>query len=405
MALQHISLDRVDEAQLQSLIDGKASETREIEYKRETYGNADKDYAEYLADVSSFANTVGGDLVIGMAASNGVPTGFAPFPGNCDAEILRLENIARAGVEPRITNLAIRTVPLKRGGSALVIRVPRSYNPPHRITRAGPRQHRFYARSSAGKYEPNVDQLRALFNTAPQLADRMRDFRFERLAKICAGATPVPLLDHSALVLHVIPFSAFDTRLALPLGRGIEWYNKFPPVQSNYPSNFRINVDGLLTLSNAQPNAKAHRAYAQLYHSGIVETVASSFVRRDDPKTRGRLTALNAERSIVQWSHLYLSSLLWLGCRPPFAVLVSLIGVENTLYSFSMGNSLFEDEAGAFDRDQFHFSEVVVEEIPDTASEYAHILRPLLNEIANAAGRALTPTFDASGQYRVKVDG
>src|SRR5262252_8760192 len=37
----------------------------------------------------------------------------------------------------------------------------------------------FYARSSAGKYEPNVDELRLLFGRAPQLSDRIRDFRFD----------------------------------------------------------------------------------------------------------------------------------------------------------------------------------------------------------------------------------
>ena len=93
-------------------------------------------HAEYLADVSSFANTAGGDIVIGMAATKGVPTAFAPLSVDPDAEILRLENIARSGLQPRISNLVVRAVPLT-GGCALLIRVPRSYNPPHRIIRQG----------------------------------------------------------------------------------------------------------------------------------------------------------------------------------------------------------------------------------------------------------------------------
>jgi hypothetical protein len=69
MALKHIGLDQIDQAQLQRLIDGRASETRDIEYKRDAYGSADRDHAEFLADVSSFANSAGGDLVIGMTAT------------------------------------------------------------------------------------------------------------------------------------------------------------------------------------------------------------------------------------------------------------------------------------------------------------------------------------------------
>jgi hypothetical protein len=340
MALQHIPLDQINEVQLQNLIDGRASETQIIEYKRDTYGNADRDHAEFLADVSSFANTIGGDIVVGMAATKGVPTALSPLSVEADTEILRLENIARSGLHPRISNLVIRAVPLA-GGCALLIRVPRSYNPPHRIVRQGAGQSRFYARSSAGKYEPNVDELRLLFTRAPNLADRLRNFRFDRVAKIAANDGMVPLLDLHALILHVVPFAGFDTRLTLPLGRSVHWYNTFPPPMLPYPSQFRINVDGLLTLSNAEPNARAHRAYTQVFHSGIVEAVASSFRLGEGTRQNPyRLTAMTTEACIVKSSYTYLQALLALGCLPPFAVLVSLIGVRGIPYSFRMGPSL-----------------------------------------------------------------
>jgi hypothetical protein len=404
MALQHLPLDRIDESQLQSLIDGRASETQIIEYKRDTYGNADKDHAEFLADVSSFANTAGGDIVIGIAAAKGVPTGLSPLSLIPDTEILRLESIARSGLQPRISNLAMRAVSLT-GGCALLIRVPRSYNPPHRIIRQGTGQGRFYARSSAGKYEPNVDQLRLLFTQAPQLAERLRSFRIDRVAKLTANDGVVPLSDLHAIILHVIPFAGFDKRLPLPLGCEIHWYNWFPPPLSPRPSQFRINVDGLLTLSNAEASAKVQRAYVQVFHSGIVEAVASSFLIGEGIRQNPyRLTALRTEACIVKYSHTYLQGLLALGCLPPFAVLVSLIGVKGIPYSFTMGNSLFEDEAGTLDRDQFHFSEAIIEDVPSDPYSYAQLLRPLLNETANAAGRPDTPTFDDTGKFRVKVD-
>ena len=200
MALQQLPLDQINEAQLQRLRDGRASETREIDYKRQTYGNADKDHGEFLADVSSFANTAGGDIVIGMTATQGVATGFAPLQIDSDAEILRLENIARSGLQPRIFGLAIRKIPIS-GGSVLVVRIPRSYNPPHRIIRQGAGHQRFYARSSAGKYEPNVDELRRLFVRAPHLAERMRDFEIRQNCQDCcegyACATDGPSFAHN----------------------------------------------------------------------------------------------------------------------------------------------------------------------------------------------------------------
>src|ERR1700686_909156 len=142
MALFHIPFDQIDQAQLRRLVDARAAETRDIEYKQASYGNADADTAEFLADISSFANTAGGDLIIGMTAAQGVPTGFAPFAGDHDPEILRLENMARTGLQPRTSNLRIKAVPLRQGGNALVARVPRSYTQPHRIIRQGKWQQR-----------------------------------------------------------------------------------------------------------------------------------------------------------------------------------------------------------------------------------------------------------------------
>jgi hypothetical protein len=77
----HIPLDQIDEGRLQALIDAGAAESRIINYKRTTYGNAHSDYSELLADTSSFANTAGGDLILGMDAVNGIPTAFMPFAG------------------------------------------------------------------------------------------------------------------------------------------------------------------------------------------------------------------------------------------------------------------------------------------------------------------------------------
>ena len=93
-----------------------------------------------------------------MDATNGIPTATTPLTVPVDPEILRLEQVARGGLQPRIANIAFHTVPIRAGGNVLIVRVPRSYNPPHRIIRQG--SNRFWARSAAGKYEPDVSELR-----------------------------------------------------------------------------------------------------------------------------------------------------------------------------------------------------------------------------------------------------
>ena len=97
----------------------------------------------------------------------------------------------------------------------LHIPLSRIDEPPHRVIRQG--SARFWARSSAGKFEPNVDELRALFTLAPQLMDRMRNFRVERIAKIAADQGPVQLMNRGIFAVHVIPFSAFDLSSIIPI--------------------------------------------------------------------------------------------------------------------------------------------------------------------------------------------
>jgi hypothetical protein len=228
MALTHIPFERIDQGHLRALIDSKSAEIRNIDYKRDTYGGKDGDRTEFLADVSSFANAVGGDLVIGIDEVGGIPIEFTPFKGDADSEVLRLEQLARAGLEPRIQNLQVKAVHIDSGGNILVIRIPRSYRQPHRVIFQG--KNRFWSRSSAGKYEPNVDELRILFALAPQLSERMRQFRMERVARVAAGDAPVKLLDSQCVILHVVPFTHFDLGPFISIKDVVRNAGFFPPL-------------------------------------------------------------------------------------------------------------------------------------------------------------------------------
>jgi hypothetical protein len=72
--------------------------------------------------MSSFANTSGGDLVLGVDATKGIPTTITPLAMPLDSEILRLEQVARGGLQPRIANIAFQTVPILGGGNVAATR-------------------------------------------------------------------------------------------------------------------------------------------------------------------------------------------------------------------------------------------------------------------------------------------
>ena len=69
----------IDLDDLRALVDDEVREGKTIEYKCELPGGADSDRVSLLATVSSFANTAGGDLLIGVEAEEGVPTAYLLF--------------------------------------------------------------------------------------------------------------------------------------------------------------------------------------------------------------------------------------------------------------------------------------------------------------------------------------
>ena len=67
-------LERVEAADIDFLLVAKLEESRTLDYKRDLPGGSDADRKEFLADVSSLANTVGGDIIFGIEEVGGLPT-------------------------------------------------------------------------------------------------------------------------------------------------------------------------------------------------------------------------------------------------------------------------------------------------------------------------------------------
>jgi hypothetical protein len=287
MSLLDLPLDKITAADLDSLISTGVSESPVIDYKRDTYGKTDDEKREFLADVSSFANTIGGDIIIGMDETGGLPTVFTPISGDVDAEVRRLESVALTGLEPRITNLRIRAIPVS-GGHVIVVRVPRSYVPPHRVIARN--SNRFFARAGTSKYEPNVEQLRQLFTGGPHMLERMRAFQADRLVKITAGDAQIPLGRTGKVVLHVIPVPSFaDGRMADIMSKLVKGhYVPYPLDAAGLSYNSTVNLDGYLSYTpsvNGMP-----LAYAQFFRNGAIEgvgelrtsdNISSHFITRD----------------------------------------------------------------------------------------------------------------------------
>jgi predicted HTH transcriptional regulator len=119
-------LKAVTQENLKRLIEDPVREGKTIEYKSELAISTDDQKRKFLASVASFANASGGDIVFGMIADDGKPVALKPLTSfNPDRDTLRLRDLIRAHIQPKVFGFDFRAVELSGGGWALVLRIPK----------------------------------------------------------------------------------------------------------------------------------------------------------------------------------------------------------------------------------------------------------------------------------------
>lgn len=228
MSIEKANFDAIDAADVQELIEAQVPEGLRLDYKRASYGKSEADRKELLKDVSAFANSQGGHLVIGVDETGGVATDVVGIDIDPDAEILRIEQILRSAIDPPIPGIRIRAISLASGKAVLLLRIPRSWNLPHRVTFQG--INRFYLRHSAGVHEPSLGELRALFGLSETALERAREFRNRRIAAAIAGEGSRALMSEGRLFIHIIPVAGLMGMVNIDAIKLLEARGDFRPL-------------------------------------------------------------------------------------------------------------------------------------------------------------------------------
>lgn len=385
-------LEQITLVDLEDLVREGIPEGKTIDYKRDTYGRTDSEKKELLKDTSSFANTIGGDLIIGMAEANGVPTAIPGVPSvDVDAEKLRLDETIRRGIEPRI-DFAIHAVETGSGTVVFIIRIRESWILPHRVVYQG-KFGEFWARNSAGKYSMDTTELRRAFTLSETLYDKVRSFSQERLVEIGRGRTPIPLKDRARLVFHMIPLESFRSRIALRIHDVMAFAQKFPPIGSQHIGGYRprLNFDGIVLYSGGNRESDVS-TYTQLYRNGMVEAVTDNISYEEDGKT---LLAPNwYEASLIHELGLYLKSYKALSVSPPIWCFMTLTGVNGASVQYP---GWYRHTPHSIDRPDLAVPEFVVDDLDASPID---VLRPAFDLIWNALGLPCSFNFDKDGKWK-----
>jgi len=384
----------LDETDIQSLIDDQVTEGKSIEYKSSLPRNSDRDKKEFLADVSSFSNSAGGYLLYGITEENGLPKGLIGLDDiDPDAQILRLENLLRDGIAPRIPSLNIRSITIENKGPVIAIRLPKSWVSPHMVTFAG--GSRFFARNSAGKYQLDVFELRLAFDATNVEGERLRNFRTERISRIIAGETPIPMGEKAKVIMHLIPVSAFDTGVQYDL-RELQLSpnpENLAPIYATYGSNLRFNFDGILT-SEKPHDADPAVSYLQVFRNGTIESACTSLFKHDTGGRAPFIPSIRFEEELVESLRKYLRVQNALEIELPYFLLISLVGVKGYNLPTKEFAGFYGDNL--IDRNDLSVPEILIE---DSSLPPETILKPAFDAIWNAAGLPQSPFYDKEGTW------
>jgi hypothetical protein len=385
MSIDRVDFEAITEADLQELVTAGVPEGLRIEYKRETYGNSDSDRREFAKDVSAFANGEGGHLLIGIEEHQLVAVAIPGLTGiDIDAEILRLEQIARGGIEPRIYGLSIRAIRLAAGNEVLVLRVPKSWNPPHRVIAQG--SNRFFVRNSNGVHEPNVEELRTLFTQTASAMELARRFRDQRLSDIQQQLGDPVLEGNGRLLLHVIPTNSFfGTRIGIEAAERAN--HTFHPLgQGGMPP--RYNYHGVLF---QRPSNPVCHGYTQIFRDGKLEATKARIVVQDGTLNSAIVRGTGLEQSLLQAFDQYIGGLRQIGVAPPLIVMLTLEAVRGARYIVT-NNFLDDGLPQQFGYDVLRLPEGVIEDY-GTVVDHREALRPALDALWNSIGYPYARTF------------
>jgi hypothetical protein len=386
----HISFDALDQTRIESLVSNDVRENLTLEYKEMMVAGGRDERKELLADVTSFANAAGGDIIFGISEKreNGKTTGLPEKAVglaalNADFAIRQLESMIADGIEPRISGIRMKPIEGFERGPILVLRIPKSYLSPHMVKLG---DSRFYSRTNAGKQPLDVSQIRSAFALSESLPVKIRRFRDERIARIVADETPITLPQFPKIVLHLLPIASLDPTAQIDLA-GLKYQNLLQtPINPGDGWSPRFNLDGFLVYSEAG-TPRIPVTYLQFFRSGALEAVEArliSFDNQNNPASphgpQNYVSSIYCERTLIMALHGFLKAAKHLGLEPPMFVMLSFIGVRG--YRILSERSDHEGSY-AFDRDNLFLPEAMMESYDDRADK---LLQPAFDAVWQAAG-------------------
>lgn len=385
-------LRTVDERALLELCAQAWPESQVLDFKRDLPGRDNKARVEFLKDVCALSNADGGDLVYGVAEKSGSASSLAPITGEpADAACRRLAQILEAGIEPRATGVQFHAAPLSTG-YALVIRVPSSFNGPHRYLSDG--YSRFVVRVGTHTVELSYEQLRSAFDRTSSLIDRARQFRDGRIGRIISGTAWRPIAPGPLCAVHLIPIASMAGKIAVD----VTMLNRsfVPFIFPDWGGASRsLNLDGLVVHHGGVPQpGEPVRAFTQIFRSGAFEAVRTAGFTIED---RRGIPSGPVAAFIRDAFKIFLEASVRYGASGPAVLSTALLRIGE--HPFANADEYSISAEITSDRPDLILPEIWIERV-EAPGDLDTLARQALDVLWQAFGIEHCGLFDAEGKWR-----
>jgi Putative DNA-binding domain len=380
-----IRFEDIGPADILRLLEDRTSERKILEYKQALNIGPDNDRAEFLADISSFANASGGDIIFGIAderddagKATGAPEAITPLTlGNPIAECSRIEQIIESGIEPRIPVVLVRPIDIPEQGLVIVMRVGKSWLAPHMVSFKN--RTRFYSRNGYGKVQLDVQQIGAAFSAQRSFGERLRAWKADRIAKAIAGEGPIPM-DGPFVLYHFVSTAALTDEQTPPRVFAEGGYRPMYALMGATAQLSRYNADGLLLDTGRL--FVGSRSYLQIFRDGSLEYGDSSIVA---PLHNRKVASQSFEEALVKTFNVALKVLKELETSEPIFASLTLIGVKGIGMSNAKAITTPGEAPKVFDRDVITSPDVLIQNTNEGAP-FPTSLLPIVNSVWQASG-------------------
>jgi|GEM_PF-5201948 Predicted transcriptional regulator containing an HTH domain and an uncharacterized domain shared with the mammalian protein Schlafen len=379
-----------EEAEVQYFIDEKIPEGKHLDYKAELHLETGDQRREFVADVSAFANTDGGYLVYGIAEGESKdPADLCGIDiiGTPDEIKLRILNIVRDTVQPRIAGIQIICFKLSNEKFALIIKIPASLFGPHRTS-----DRHFYVRTTAGKDSLDVHGIRSAFLQSETLRTASQNFRLDRLSQIMNNDTPIEFSSDSRMVIHLIPLASLRPNFSIDIESLLmnSGHGNFPGLGEPH-SYANYTHDGIYSATASMP------MYSKLFDSGIFETVSSYYFSPTSDILPSQCIEEDAIRFVQNGINFLMERIQLL---EPIIISISFLNIKGKVLGTPW--TIRGTQTPPIKTNHLLLPEILWSDVspePLSFGKTAQILYPLFKKWWNAFEHSKSMYFDGSGNW------